>query len=89
MKKSKERHSKQRHKFQKSYVDMLVYTMSIEKLIEFFKIKTRTQLYRLTDKELIDLINKLSDDGAYINIYPLTQWEDFIDFVEYVKGESK
>ncbi len=87
MKKSKERHSKQRHKFQKSYLDMLVHTMSVSKLIEFYEVKTRMQLYKLTDKELIDQINELSEGGAYENIYHLTQWEDFLYFVEYVEGE--
>lgn len=83
MKKSKEHHSKQRHKFQKSYIDTLVHTMPIKELIGFFKVKTSMQLYKLTDKELIDLI----DDVVFENKYHITQWDEFIDFVKHTNGE--
>ena len=62
---------------------MIIHTMPINELIEFFKIKTRMNLYKLTDEELIDLIENV----AFENIYHITQWDEFIDFVQYVKGE--
>jgi len=85
MKKSKERHSEQRHEFQKSYIDMLVNGMSVYELIDFFKIKTEMQLYKLTDKELIDLIGNV----VFENRYHIAQWEEFVYFVKHVKGETK
>jgi len=81
MKKVKKPHSKQRHKFQKCYIDMLIHTMPINELIEFFEVQTRMQLYSLTDKELIDLI----DGHTFENIYHIAQWDEFINFVEYVE----
>ena len=83
MEKCKEYHSEQRHKFQNSYIEMIIHTMPINELIEFFKIKTRMNLYKLTDEELIDLIENV----AFENIYHITQWDEFIDFVQYVKGQ--
>jgi len=83
MGKSKEVHSEQRHEFQKNYIDMLVNEMSVYELIDFFEVKTSMQLYRLTDKELIELI----DNCSYPKCPHIAQWEEYINFVEYVEGE--
>ena len=62
---------------------MLINEMSVYELIEFIEVKTRMQLYRLTDKELIKLI----DNCSYPTYPHIAQWEEYINFFKYVEGE--
>ena len=79
--KGKKPHSKQRIKFQEMFVDECVYSMSVTKLIDDFKAHSRTRLNRLSDEELIELIQ----DVTFENIYHIQQWEKYTEFVKYIK----
>ena len=81
----KKPHSKKRKKFQKKYIDMLIHSMPIHKLVSEYKILTRMNLYRLSDREFIEM---LTDMETIDGIHSIGQWYHFREFVKYVEGKK-
>jgi|TARA_B100000073_G_C23472473_1_gene468069 hypothetical protein len=78
-------HSKERKKFQKKYIDMLIHSMPIHKLVSEYKILTRMNLYRLSDREFIEMVGDMETIDGFHSVH---QWQDFIEFYEYVEGKK-
>tara|TARA_Y100001938_G_C7730212_1_gene254231 strand:+ start:68 stop:316 length:249 start_codon:yes stop_codon:yes gene_type:complete len=78
----KKLHSKERKKFQKKFVEMLIDTKSIGYIIDSYKILTMKQLYKMTDKELVDYALEIDMEP---DLYSMGQWVDFCEFEKYVR----
>ena len=78
-------HSKERRKFQKKYKNMLIHSMPIHKLVSEYKILTRMNLFRLSDREFIEM---LTDMETIDGIHSIGQWYHFREFVKYVEGKK-
>jgi len=64
---------------------MLIHSMPIHKLVSEYKILTRMNLYRLSDRQFIEM---LTDMETIDGIHSIHQWYDFDEFVKYVEGEK-
>tara|TARA_R100000742_G_C4273196_1_gene92688 strand:+ start:454 stop:702 length:249 start_codon:yes stop_codon:yes gene_type:complete len=81
----KKPHSKERKKFQKEYIDMLIHSMPLHKLVSEYKVFIRQSLYRLTDWEFIEMLENMETIDGFHSVH---QWQDFIEFYEYVEGKK-
>ena len=64
---------------------MLIHSMPIHKLVSEYKILTRMNLFRLSDREFIEM---LTDMETIDGIHSIGQWYHFREFVKYVEGEK-
>tara|TARA_A100001011_G_scaffold32629_2_gene31351 strand:+ start:2010 stop:2261 length:252 start_codon:yes stop_codon:yes gene_type:complete len=75
--------SKKRKKFQKKYIQQILFDKNIFQLLDEYEKMLHINLNKFSDDEFIELIKDKSFRGR--GEYHISQWADYEDFVNYVE----